>query len=89
MLRPVASGGCVNAYETYVAVNHVTTLEPGIWRYLPLSHELLWVKSQPALQAHLVEAFTNPSQDQHYAAQAAVVFFWTCFPYRGEWPMKR
>jgi SagB-type dehydrogenase family enzyme len=32
--------------------------------------------------------FTNPSQNQSYAAKAAVVFFWVCRPYYGEWRYK-
>ena len=88
VLRPVASGGCIHAYETYLAINHVSGAAPGIWRYLPLSHELVFLKSEPELKEKLVDAFTNPSQDQHYAADAGVVFFWTCLPYRGEWRYK-
>jgi SagB-type dehydrogenase family enzyme len=85
VLRPVPSGGCVNAYETYLAINNVSSVAPGIWRYLPMSHELLFVKSESTLQEKLVDAFRNPSQDQHFAATAGVVLLWTCLPYRGEW----
>jgi SagB-type dehydrogenase family enzyme len=88
MLRPVAVGGSVNAYETYLAINTVSGVDTGIWRYLPLSHELLFLKTEFTLKEKLVDIFTNPSQDQHYTANAGVVFFWTCLPYRGEWRYK-
>jgi SagB-type dehydrogenase family enzyme len=88
VLRPVASGGCVNAYETYLAINHVSGVTPGIWRYLPQTHEMVFLKSEPTLKDKLVDAFTNPSQNQHYTANAGVIFFWTCLPYRGEWRYK-
>lgn len=85
VLRPVANGGCVNAFETYLAINNVTDISPGIWRYLPLTHELVLLKSEASLKDKLIDAFTNPSQDQHYTAEAGAIFFWTCLPYRGEW----
>jgi SagB-type dehydrogenase family enzyme len=88
VLRPVAVGGCVNSYETYLAINNVSDVDNGIWRYLPMSHELLFLKTERTLKEKLVDAFTNPSQDQHYTANAGVVFFWTCLPYRGEWRYK-
>jgi SagB-type dehydrogenase family enzyme len=88
VLRPVANGGCVNSYETYLAINNVSDVAPGIWRYLPQSHELIFLKPESALKEKLVDAFSNPSQNQHYAARAGVVFIWTCIPYRGEWRYK-
>lgn len=83
-LRPVPSGGATNAYETYLAINHVAGIERGIWRYLPISHELLLVRPEPSIETELPAIFTNASQDQHYVAQASVVFFWACTPYRAE-----
>jgi SagB-type dehydrogenase family enzyme len=84
-LRPVPSGGAINAYETYLAINHVTDVEQGVWRYLPVSHELLLVRSDQTIEKKLPLIFTNPSQNQHYVSRAAVVFFWVCTPYKGEW----
>ena len=39
-LRPVAAGGCMYAFETYLAIMNVSGVEPGIWRYLPLTYQL-------------------------------------------------
>ncbi|WP_432667407.1 SagB/ThcOx family dehydrogenase [Wukongibacter baidiensis] len=84
-LRPLAVGGCVNSYETYLAINNVSGIENGIWRYLPLTHQLALLKNVENLPEKVSDVFTNPSQNQSYTAKAGVVFFWACLPYRGEW----
>ena len=87
-LRPVATGGCIPSYETYIAINNVSGVESGIWKYLPLSHQLLYIKNVKNLSMRISDTFTNPSQDQSYASKAAVVFLWACRPYYGEWRYK-
>jgi len=87
-LRPVAVGGSVNSYETYLAINNVSGVERGIWRYLPLSHQIVFIGKVDNLPRKISDVFSNPTQDQGYAAKAAVVFFWACIPYRGEWRYK-
>ena len=64
---------------------NVTGVEPGIWRYLPLTHQIGLIKSVDTLPDRINETFTNPAQNQSYATKAGVVFFWACIPYRGEW----
>jgi hypothetical protein len=41
-LRSVPSAGCRHAFETYLLVSDVEDLFPGIYRYLPLYHALLF-----------------------------------------------
>lgn len=54
--RNVPSAGCRHAIETYLSVFKVAGLEKGIYRYLPLEHQLLLI-SQPAhLSSRLSEA---------------------------------
>lgn len=84
-LRPVAEGGSVPAFETYLAIQNVSGADAGIWRYIPLTHQIVFLKRVNDLPEKISAAFTNPSQNQSYAAKAAVVFFWACMPYRGEW----
>jgi len=84
-LRPVAVGGCVNSFETYLATMNVAGVEPGIWRYLPLTHQIGLIKTVGNLPDRINETFTNPIQNQSYVTRAGVVFFWACIPYRGEW----
>ena len=84
-LRPIAVGGSVNAFETYLAVNNVSGVDNGIWRYLPLTHQIGFIKSVENLADKINETFSNPSQNQSYTSKAGVIFFWACVPYRGEW----
>ena len=85
VLRPVAAGGCINAYDTTLALNRVAGLEPGIYGYRPLDHALAFLRPEPNLGEKVEAVFTNPSQNQHYTTEAGALFFWTCSPYRGEW----
>lgn len=82
-LRPVAVAG--NSYETYLSITNVEGLQNGIWRYLPLSHQIVFLKNVEDLKDRISDTFTNPSQNQSYTAKAPVVFFWACTPYKGEW----
>jgi SagB-type dehydrogenase family enzyme len=86
--RPIAVGGSTNAYETYLAINNVAEIKKGIWRYLPLTHQIMFLKDVENLPEKITDTFTNPSQNQSYASKAAAVFFWACLPYRGEWRYK-
>jgi SagB-type dehydrogenase family enzyme len=79
--RTVPSAGCRHAFETYLAVLHVEGLNAGIYRYLPLSHQLLFEFSEDRLAEKMVNAVFR----QPYPGNAAVTFIWTTIPYRMEW----
>lgn len=79
--RTVPSAGCRHALETYLAVLNVEGLDPGIYRFLPLSHRLLLELSVEGLSEKLVSAMFR----QSFAGRAAVTFVWTAIPYRMEW----
>jgi len=79
--RPVPSGGARHAFETYLAINRVEDLEPGIYRYLPFSHQLYFQEPAQNLPALLTEA----NLGQKFVGNAAAVFAWSCIPYRAEW----
>jgi len=80
-LRTVPSAGCRHAIETRLCVLNIDGMEPGIYRYLPLEHELLFEQSPEKLNMKIVEA----SLGQRFTGEAAVVFVWTTIPYRMEW----
>jgi len=80
-LRTVPSGGARHPFETYLIVNRVINLEPGICRYLPLSHQLVRLTRQTGLPGRVVAACNG----QEFVAESAVVFVWSCVPYRAEW----
>jgi SagB-type dehydrogenase family enzyme len=79
--RTVPSAGCRHALETYLCVLNVAELEPGIYRYLPLEHQLLFEFSEQALSDKIVTAALG----QIFAGKAALVFIWTAVPYRMDW----
>ena len=56
MLRTVPSAGNRHALETYLAVSRVGGLEPAIYRYLPLEHQLLHLADEEQMPEKLTEA---------------------------------
>lgn len=80
-LRTVPSAGCRHALETYLSVLRVTGLEQGIYRYLPLEHQLLFEFGME----HPEQSITRATLGQSFAGDAAVTFIWTAVPYRMEW----
>jgi len=80
-LRTVPSAGCRHSFETYLCVLHVTGLEPGVYRYLPVEHQLLFEFAEQDLPRKIQQAVLG----QPYPAQAALTFIWTTIPYRMEW----
>lgn len=80
-LRTVPSGGARHPFETYLVINQVTDLTPGVYRYLPLTHELLFCFGGDDVRENLHWAVFG----QKFVSEAPVVFIWTCIPYRGEW----
>lgn len=79
--RTVPSAGCRHALETYLCVMNVTGLEPAVYRYLPLEHELLLVARPEELSKRVAEAALG----QGFVGRAAATFIWTAVPYRMEW----
>lgn len=80
-LRTVPSAGARHPFETYLAVNHVDSLEPGLYRYLPFDNSLEYLGAVEDLENKLIEA----ALDQVFAGKCAVSFIWTVIPYRTEW----
>jgi len=80
-LRTVPSAGCRHPLETYLCVLHVTGLAQGIYRYLPLEHQLLFEFEEEHLDRKIVRAALG----QPWAGEAAVTFIWAAIPYRTEW----
>jgi SagB-type dehydrogenase family enzyme len=79
--RTVPSAGARHAFETYLLVNDVAGLTPGLYRYLALSHTLRQVDTDPTL-AHRV---TAACLDQQFILRCGVVFLWAAVPYRMTW----
>ncbi|MDD1774293.1 MAG: SagB/ThcOx family dehydrogenase [Methanobacterium sp.] len=79
--RNVPSAGCRHALETYLAVFNVDKIDSGVYRYLPLTHELVLEFKDPELKEKMIKASFN----QYFVSQSAVTFIWTVIPYRMEW----
>lgn len=79
--RTVPAGGALQPFETYLAVNRITGVDPGLYRYLPIEHKLVLVRSDPDLMGKAAIGCAG----QDFVAASAVVFIWTCLPYRKEW----
>ncbi len=80
-LRTVPSAGCRHAFETYLLINRVTSLENGVYRYLPLEHALVFEHPVEHLPARLAKAALG----QDFVGTAPATFAWTTIPYRMEW----
>ena len=81
MRRTVPSGGARHAFETYLAIQRVEGIKPGLYRYLPLEHKLLLLEED----GDLADKVTEACNYQSFAGQGAVTFIWTTLPYRCEW----
>lgn len=80
-LRPVPSAGARHPFETYIAVNRVEGLKSGVYRYLALTHQLLYIFESKNLE----EKLSDLTLGQKFAGKSAVTFIWSVIPYRGEW----
>ena len=80
-IRPVPSAGARHPFETYLLINKVDGLNMGIYRYLPLTHELLFLFNED----EMVDKVEKITFRQKFVATAPVLFIWSCIPYRGEW----
>jgi SagB-type dehydrogenase family enzyme len=79
--RNVPSAGGRHAFETYLLVNRVSGLEPGLYRYLAFSHHLMPIEISPGMADKVMEACLR----QSIVKDSAVTFIWSCVIYRMAW----
>ena len=79
--RTVPSAGARHSFETYLFVMRVGGIRRGLYRYLPVSNELLFVSEVENMERRLAHACLG----QSFVARGAVAFIWTTIPYRMEW----
>ena len=79
--RTVPSAGARHSFETYLFVMRVEGIQPGLYRYLPVSNELLFVCEVENMDKRLARACLG----QSFVGKGAVTFVWTTIPYRMEW----
>jgi len=79
--RTVPSAGSRHPFETYMLVNQVSGLEPGLYRYLSLSHQLARMNGFDGIR----EDLTSACLKQKHVYNAAVTFSWVAIPERTTW----
>jgi SagB-type dehydrogenase family enzyme len=80
-LRTVPSAGARHAFETYLLINRVDGLAPGLYRFLALEHKLLEIDLSADVAARTVEACWR----QQFVRTSAATFIWTAVAYRMTW----
>ena len=81
VFRTVPSSGAKSPFETYLVINRVDGLKPGLYRYISFVHKLLFIKKINDSEKLIGEL----SYNQKFVGKAPVIFFWTAVPYRTEW----
>lgn len=84
-LRRAPSGGAAHPFETYLIINRVDGLENGVYRYLPLEHKLIFMYVVEEMHSKVNEATPKQPFVQNFVSKSAVVFAWSCIPYRAEY----
>ena len=80
-MRTVPSAGARHALETYLVVNRVEGLEPGLYQFLPLEHAVARLPDEGSLARRVAVACLG----QAIVVTSAVTFIWTAVPYRMTW----
>jgi len=80
-IRTVPSAGARHPFETYILVNRVEGLDPGLYRYMALDHTLARLPEYENINADLTEACLQQSHVQ----TSAVTFVWVAVPERTAW----
>jgi SagB-type dehydrogenase family enzyme len=79
LLRSVPSAGARHPFETYLLLQRVDGLKPGLYRYLAVEHKLLFLRPAAELAEQMKAAVPA------WQRRAAVIFAWSAVPYRTEW----
>ena len=76
--RTVPSAGARHALETYLLVNNIVDVPPGLYRFLAVEHNLTEVISDLSI----VNQLTRACLGQRMVSTSAVTFFWVAIPRR-------
>jgi hypothetical protein len=80
-IRTVPSGGAMHPFETYLLINRVNGVVPGLYRYLALNHKLLKLVSEAV---DLPSRINEAANGQNFVGESAVVLIWSARPNRTE-----
>ncbi len=79
--RTVPSAGCRHPFETYLSINRVEGLQPGVYRFVATQHKLVTLDISDTFN----EQLTDVCLGQRQVATSAVTFIWAAVPYRTIW----
>jgi len=80
-LRTVPSAGARHPLETYLVINRVEQLEPGLYHYAPFRHRLVQRAEDPEIADNLAAACLG----QDMFRTCGVAFIWTAVIQRSRW----
>ncbi len=80
-LRTVPSAGARHAIETYLLLNRVEDLAPGLYRFAAIAHKLVVVDLSDGADDRITAAAMN----QVFVRRSAVTFIWTALAERMTW----
>jgi SagB-type dehydrogenase family enzyme len=80
-VRTVPSAGARHAFETYLLINRVEGLQPGLYRYLAIENQLAHLPAERQINALITAACLDQSQ----VATSAVTFIWVAVVERMFW----
>lgn len=80
-LRTVPCGGARHEFETYLIVQNISELAPGIYHYLPMNHALEHLGPLDNIRSEISDSLRG----QSWADKANIVFYWAIDAYRVEW----
>jgi len=79
--RTVPSAGSRHAFETYLSINRVKDLKPGLYRFVSTTHQLVPLQLETSFNERLTEVCIN----QRHVATSAVTFIWAAISERMTW----
>ncbi len=79
--RTVPSAGARHALDTYLLINRVSDLSPGLYFYRAVDHNILPLSSTPGLDNRIVQGALG----QEMIKAAAVCFIWVAVTKRMNW----
>lgn len=79
--RTVPSAGARHAFETWLLVNNVEDLKPGLYRFLAIDHKLIAIDTADSVRDDIVTGCLG----QEMTGECAVTFIWTSVVERMTW----
>lgn len=81
VLRTVPSAGARHAFETYMLINNVEGLRPGLYRYLAFEHKLIMLDEDTGIAGRITACCLG----QGMVGRCAAAFFWAAVAERMTW----